>query len=130
MQYELIFRGSLTKYWKVIFPHWKRPSASLAKPPFEISAPSLSVPPFAGFIPKENETLVIAFYDEKHREIITVFADAVFGKNLVTLTVFYNDEAFEERGETAVVIWNKLRKVMEMENSFLNRCPLWKYQFL
>lgn len=113
MQDEFIFRGSLLQYWKVIFAQWKRPSASLAEPPFELSAPSLSLPPFAGFVPKENESLVITFYDEKHWEIVSVFADAVLGKNIVKLTLFYGDEVFEKRGESAVARWNKLQKSLE-----------------
>jgi hypothetical protein len=115
MQHEFIFRGSFVQYWKVIFAQWKRTSASIAEPPFEISAPSLSLPPFAEYVPKENETLVIAFYDEKHWEIVAVFADAVIGKNIVKLTVFYNDEAFEKRGESAYAKW------LEIQNAWLEK---------
>jgi hypothetical protein len=115
MQHEFIFRGSFVQYWKVIFAQWKRSSASLAEPSFEISAPSLSLPPFAEYVPKENETLVIAFYDEKHWEIVAVFADAVIGKNIVKLTVFYNDEAFEKRGESAIARW------LEIQNAWLEK---------
>ncbi len=126
MQHELIFRGSLIQYWKLIFAQWKRPSASLAEPPFELSAPSLSLPPFAGFVPKENETLITVFYDEKHWEIVAVFADAVLGKNIVKLTVFYSDEAFEKRGESAVARWNKLHRSMERKGLLID--PLAQYQ--
>src|SRR5258706_8348986 len=88
MQHDFIYRGTLVQYWKVIFTHWKRSSSFLAEPPFEISAASLSASSFADFVPKESETLVIVFYDEKHWEIVSAFADAVFGKNIVILTVF------------------------------------------
>jgi hypothetical protein len=126
MQHELIFRGSLVQYWKVIFAQWQRSSASLGEPPFKIPTPSPGTAPIANCLPKENETLAIVFYDEKHREIVAVFADAVLGKNIVKLTVFYNDEAFEKRGESAVARWNKLQRLMERKGWLID--PLAQYQ--
>lgn len=126
MQHDLIFRGSIVQYWKVIFAHWGELSASLAGPSFEISAPSLSSPPSADYVPKENETLIIAFYDEKHWEIVAVFADAVLGKNIVKLTVFHSDEAFEKRGESTVKRWNKLRNLLERKGLLID--PLAQFQ--
>ena len=125
MQHELIFRGSLVQYWKVIFAQWQRSSASSGEPPFKIPTPSPESEPIANYVPKENETLAIAFYDEKHWEIVSVFADAVLGKNIVKLTIFYNDEAFEKRGESAVARWNKLQRSMERKG--LLEDPLAQY---
>ena len=97
----------------------------MGEPPFTIPTPSPESAPIANYVPKENETLAIAFYDEKHWEIVSVFADAVLGKNIVKLTIFYNDEAFEKRGESAVARWNKLQRSMERKG--LLEDPLAQY---
>lgn len=107
MQQTLYFRSSIFEYWKFILAHWQETPISPLKIP-------------ANYVPKVNEMIPFAFYDEKHLGIISVFADANIGKNLVTLTVFYSDEAFEKRGKSAVAMWNKLRKTMERKDLLID----------
>ena len=118
---ELYFRGSLVQYWKVIYAEWKRLGTALGQDePFRLNTT-------VDFVPNEYETLPITFLDEQHQhEIVTVFADQSLGKKVVTLTVFFEQEAFEKRGESALSKWNRVRSALERDGWLVD--PLARYQ--
>lgn len=107
MQYELIFRGSLVQYWKVIYAEWQRPSRQdpLAHKPFRLSHLKL---------PEEFEEVTIEFLDEQHRlGLVTVDALSGADGKSVKLIVHRGREAYEEHGESALRKWNKLKNAWE-----------------
>jgi hypothetical protein len=117
MQHELIFRGSLVEYWNLIYTEWQQPSRHdpLAQELFKLSHPVKDHPP------GENETVAIVFLEEQHRrEIVTVFADSVPDGKIVKLTVFFEDEAFEKTGESAVSKWNKMKNAWIRNNLLID----------
>jgi len=118
---ELYFRGSLVQYWNVIYAEWKRLGTALGQDePFRLNTT-------VDFVPNEYETLPITFLDEQHQhEIVTVFADQLLGKKVVTLTVFFEQEAFEKSGEAALSKWNKVRSALERDGRLVD--PLVRYQ--
>ncbi len=107
MPYELIFRGSLAQYWQVIYTEWQRPSRQdpLAPKPFRLSHLKS---------PEEFEEVTIEFLDEQGRlGLVTVDALSGADGKSVKLIVHLGREAYEQKGKSALLTWNKLKNAWE-----------------
>ena len=118
---ELYFRGPLVQYRNAIYSKWKQLGIALGQDePFRLNTT-------VDFVPNEYETLPITFLDEQHQhEIVTVFADQLLGKKVVALTVFFEQEAFEKSGESALSKWNKVASALERDGWLVD--PFARYQ--
>lgn len=113
-QYDLIFRDSLTCFWRLVFAEWRHSRENEGSPPFHLPESSQSPP-------AENSIVVIQFKtDDGRREILVVYAEAVPGLDVTKITVFLNDEAYQEIGRPACQRWDDLKRPWEKDGLLVN----------
>jgi hypothetical protein len=110
---ELYFRGSMAQYWNVIYAEYQRLHAALGHEPFEFTGRNLKTDPIAGYVPKETDSILIAFWDDEHRfEVISV--DAEFSRAKEMVWIMAHDQGVdEEHAKSAFSRWQEVKNALE-----------------
>jgi len=110
---ELYFRGSMAQFWNVVYAEYQRLHVALGHEPFEFTGRNLKTDPIAGYVPKETDSILIAFWDDEHRvEVISV--DAEFSRDKEMVWIMAHDQgAAEEHAKSAFSRWQEVINALE-----------------
>jgi hypothetical protein len=123
---ELYFRGSMAQYWNVIYAEYQRLHAALGHEPFKMTAPNPKTGPIAEYVPKETDSILIAFWDDEHR-VVVISVDAEFSRAKEMVWIMAHDQGVdEEHAKSAFSRWQEV--INGLEKSGLLVVPFARYQ--
>jgi len=103
----------MAQYWYVICAEYQRLHAALGYEPFEFTGRNLKTDPIAGYVPKETDPILIAFWDDEHRfEVISV--DAEFSRDKEMVWIMAHDQGVaEEHAKSAFSRWREVKNALK-----------------
>ncbi len=118
---DFYFRGSIQKFWSVIYAEYMLHTSIDGREPFEFSDPNPKKTSLAEYIPAYYDFIRLEFWEPEHRAVVvSVTASPVLDAEMANLDVNIYVSALEKYGDTAVSNWEKLQHFLEEKGLLVN----------
>ncbi|MEW6028354.1 MAG: hypothetical protein ACOYZ8_10685 [Chloroflexota bacterium] len=114
---EIYFRGSISRYWKVIYAQYRRLYKRMGREPFRLTAPNPASVILAEYDPdNSHEILFELFGDERGKPAFSI--DAEYSRHRQAVWIMVHDHGAQgEKAGSALLIWQKIKRALKNDEA-------------